>query len=130
MYIRVVEVTGNAREPVLLENDDVLRPRDVVCLLDELPPGAKPTPSNEQQVGVGSGPDKYRKRLENVFLEGGGGYVKGSGSSRPLEEYTLKKGKIDFLVRTASWFVRLSPRYLAYSHKLSNWHMRSPVDCY
>lgn len=83
---------------MLLENDDVLRPRDVVCLLDELPPNAKPPTSSDPQAGAGSGPDKYGKRLENVFVEGGGGYVKGSGSSRPLEEYTFKKGKINFVV--------------------------------
>jgi hypothetical protein len=102
VYIRVVEVTGNPREPVLLENDDVLRPRDVVCLLDEVPPGARPSTSSDSHAGAGSGPDKYGKRLENVFVDGGGGYVKGSGSSRPLEEYTFKKGKINFVVRIAS----------------------------
>jgi hypothetical protein len=102
VYIRVVEVTGNPREPVLLENDDVLRPRDVVCLLDELPPGARPSTSSDPHTGAGSGPDKYGKRLENIFVDGGGGYVRGSGSSRPLEEYTFKKGKISFVVRIAS----------------------------
>ena len=41
MYARVVEVTGNPTEPILLDNDDVLRPGDVVCLLDEIPLGER-----------------------------------------------------------------------------------------
>jgi hypothetical protein len=117
VYIRVVEVTGNPREPVLLENDDVLRPRDVVCLLDELPPNASPSPSSssDPHTGGGSGPDKYGKRLERVYVEGGGGYVKGSGSSRPLEEYTFKKGKINFVVRMASIRIRQLAPFLHHS---------------
>jgi hypothetical protein len=37
VYIRVVEVTGNEKEPIFLENDDVLKPRDNIRLLDEIP---------------------------------------------------------------------------------------------
>ena len=90
VYVRVVEVTGNAKEPLLLENDDVLMPRDMVCLLDEIPVGS-PTNSDTYEA---SG----KKGLKNIFVEGKGGYVKGSGSSRPIKEYKMKVGKIDYVV--------------------------------
>ena len=83
-------MTGNAREPLLLENDDVLMPRDVVCLLDEIPVGSLTNRNTNDNTG--------KRGLKNVFVEGKGGYVKGSGSSRPIKEYKLQVGKIDFVV--------------------------------
>ena len=86
MYVRVVEVTGKTREPVLLENDDVLRPTDVVCLLDEISDA-----SDEDDEPTNGG-------LKNIFVSGKGGYVKGSGISRQLQEYNFKISKISFTV--------------------------------
>ena len=87
MFVRVVEVTRSSREPIHLENDDVLRPTDVVCLLDEIPQGI-----SEKNVPAPKGHQK------NIFVPGKGGYVRGSGISRQLQEYNFKISKISFVV--------------------------------
>lgn len=78
-----MEVTINP-PTVKLENDSILRARDVVCLHDALPIGAT---STSQLLNSNS-------KIRNVFVAGKGGYVAGSGYSRPLEDYELVKGKI------------------------------------
>lgn len=104
-------MTGNSREPILLENDDVLRPRDVVCLLDEIPSDI--TASDDADVGTRKG------GLKNVFVEGKGGYVKGSGSSRALKEFKFEISKIDFVVSNFSRHVALHRfKWLVTEHKL------------
>ena len=79
----MMEVTINP-PAVKLENDSILRARDVVCLLDALPTGASPS---SQLVN-------NKSKMKNIFVAGKGGYVAGSGYSRPLEDYELEKGKI------------------------------------
>lgn len=79
-----MEVTVNP-PTVKLENDSVLRARDVVCLLDKLPQGASPS-SNTLMNST--------SKMKNVFVAGKGGYVAGSGYSRPLEDYELERGKM------------------------------------
>ena len=71
---------------VKLENDSILRARDVVCLHDALPIGAT---STSQLL------DCKNSKIRNVFVALKGGYVAGSGYSRPLEDYELVKGKIE-----------------------------------
>jgi len=81
VYVRVVEVTGDEKEPVALENDDVLKLRDNIRLLDEIQ-------ENGAENDIKNG---------NVRVEGKGGYVKGSGFLRPLKDYSFVKGKINVL---------------------------------
>lgn len=61
---RVVEVTGNAREPISLDNDDVLRRRDMICMLDEWI-------VNDKNVEAHKGDKNYVKAKD------GSGYVIG-----------------------------------------------------
>jgi hypothetical protein len=89
-----MEVTVNP-PTVKLENDSVLRARDVVCLLDKLPQGA--SPSSNTLVNSTS-------KMKNVFVAGKGGYVAGSGYSRPLEDYELERGKIKVAEAVSSTF--------------------------
>jgi hypothetical protein len=89
-----MEVTVNP-PTVKLENDSVLRARDVVCLLDKLPQGASPS-SNTLMNST--------SKMKNVFVAGKGGYVAGSGYSRPLEDYELERGKIKVAETVSSTF--------------------------
>lgn len=89
-----MEVTVNP-PTVKLENDSVLRARDVVCLLDKLPQGASPS-SNTLFNST--------SKMKNVFVAGKGGYVAGSGYSRPLEDYELERGEIKVAETVSSTF--------------------------
>lgn len=98
----MIEVTGTPREPVLLENDDVLRPTDLVCLLDELPSDAEHSEEDYSQDTVEVLNSRKGSNSKNVLVSGKGGYVKGSGKATPLGDFIFEKGKINCMV---SWII-------------------------
>ena len=98
----MIEVTGTPREPVLLENDDVLRPSDLVCLLDGLPSDAEHSKEDYSQDTVEVLNSRKGSDSKNVLVSGKGGYVKGSGKATPLGDFIFEKGKINCMV---SWII-------------------------